>query len=336
MLIKKYGWQPVEYTKKTGEPKIDDEILAALEYPEAQQLSHFMMLNKRVSQIAEGNEGWLKHVTDEGRIHGAVNTMGAVTRRMAHFKPNLGQVPAGYSPYGPECRELFGPRYGWKQVGIDADGLEMACLGHFMQPFDNGAFITSFKEGNKKDGTDPHSRNAQSLDRDRDTAKTFFYAYIYGAGNGKLGAICGGGLGLGKAMRTKFEKGTPALGLLVDAVKSKARSHGYLMSLDKHPIPIRSLHSALNTLCQGAGAIIMKKALCILDSEIQNRGYAPGADYEFMVNVHDEWQIECRPEIADEIGKLGCEAITQAGEHFQFRCPLSGSYKVGNTWAETH
>jgi DNA polymerase I-like protein with 3'-5' exonuclease and polymerase domains len=169
-LIEKYDWEPLEFTPKTNEAKIDDEILAALDYPEAQQLSTFMMLNKRAGQIAEGQKAWLNYVTADGKIYGAVNPMGAITRRMSHFNPNLGQVPAPYSPYGPECRMLFGPRPGWKQVGIDADGLEMACLGHFMAPFDNGEFIKVFKEGSKKDGTDQHSINSGILDLSRDDA----------------------------------------------------------------------------------------------------------------------------------------------------------------------
>jgi len=336
MLIKKYGWEPVEYTKKTDQPKINEDILGTLDYPEAKVLTEFLTLNKRVGQIAEGKEAWLNHVTPEGKIHGAVNTMGAITRRMAHFKPNLGQVPAPYSPYGPECRGLFGPRPGWKQVGIDADGLEMACLGHFMEPFDHGAFIKVFKEGNKKKGTDQHSLNAAILSLSRDDAKTWFYAYLYGAGNGKLGAIAKKSAAFGGKMRRTFEAGLPALGTLVEKVKLKAKSHGYLMSLDKHPIPTRSLHSALNTLCQSAGAIIMKLALIIFDRFIQDSGFKPGVDYEFMLNIHDEWQVECRPEIADKIGKLGCLAITSAGENFNFRCPLTGSYDIGDTWADCH
>ena len=102
MLIKKYGWEPVEFTTKTGKPKINEVIMEGLDYPEAPVLTEFLTLNKRVGQIAEGKEAWLNHVTPEGKIHGAVNTMGAITRRMAHFKPNLGQVPAPYSPWGPE------------------------------------------------------------------------------------------------------------------------------------------------------------------------------------------------------------------------------------------
>jgi DNA polymerase I-like protein with 3'-5' exonuclease and polymerase domains len=338
MFIRKYDWQPTDFAPKTGEPKVSEEILKKLDYPEAAQLAEFMVLNKRIGQISEGKQAWLKSVREDGKVYGAVNTMGAVTRRMAHFKPNLAQVPAPYSPYGPECRALFSPRPGWIQVGIDADGLEMACLGHFMAPFDNGEFVRVFREGDKKKGTDQHSVNAGILGLSRDDAKTWFYAYLYGAGNGKLGAIAKKSAAYGGKMRRTFEKGLPALGTLVDKVKCKAKSHGYLLALDKHPIPVRAMHSALNTLCQGAGAIIMKKALLILDHKLQvELRLTPGVDYEFMLNIHDEWQIECRSEeIGIVVGNAGCEAITEAGEHFNFRCPLSGSYDMGKTWADCH
>ena len=205
-----------------------------------------------------------------------------------------------------------------------------------MSPFDDGAFIKVFKEGDKKKGTDQHSVNAGILSLSRDDAKTWFYAYLYGAGNGKLGAIAKKSPAYGGKMRRKFEAGLPALGTLVERVKLKAKSHGYLMSLDKHPIPTRSLHSALNTLCQGAGAIIMKLALVIFDQFLQDTQFVPGIDYEFMLNIHDEWQVECKPEIADKVGKLGCLAITAAGVNFKFRCPLTGSYDIGDTWADCH
>jgi DNA polymerase I-like protein with 3'-5' exonuclease and polymerase domains len=336
MLKKKYDWKPSDFTP-SGDPKISYEILDALEYPEAKPLSRFLMLNKRCGQIAEGKQAWLKQVGDDGIIHGAVNTMGAVTRRMSHFYPNLAQVPAVYSPFGPECRGLFSPTHeGWVQVGIDADGLEACCQAHYLFPFDNGKFMKVMQEGDKKKGTDLHSLNAKILGLSRDDAKTWYYAWLYGAGNAKLGAIAGKSATYGGQMKKKFLAGNPELKELIDAVQDKARSNGILMSIDRHPIPVRALHSALNTLFQSAGAIVMKKALWIFDGYLHKMGYEPGRDYEFMTNVHDEWQLECVPLIKDSVGKLGCEAITAAGEYFKFRCPLSGSYKIGETWADTH
>ena len=98
---------------------------------------------------------------------------------------------------------------------------------------------------------------------------------------------------------------------------------------------VRSQHAALNTLLQGAGAIVMKQALVLLDLHLKKK-LTPGKDYEFVVNVHDEWQIECDKHWADSVGRGAVMAITEAGNILNLRCPMAGEYKVGRNWAETH
>jgi DNA polymerase-1 len=202
LLKRKYDWKPEEFTDD-GKAKIDETILGQLKYPEAKLLSEYFMVEKRIGQIATGKEAWLKHVGKDGRIHGGVVTNGAVTGRMTHSHPNLAQVPAGRSPYGHECRELFHVPPNKRQVGADADALELRCLAHFMAKYDGGAYIKVVLEGRKENGTDIHSVNARALGMDpkakvldgwtgRDLAKTWFYAFIYGAGDGKLGCILTG------------------------------------------------------------------------------------------------------------------------------------------------
>lgn len=166
-------------------------------------------------------------------------------------------------------------------------------------------------------------------------------AFIYGAGDEKLGAIQSRKKGreavkVGKAARARFMKNLPALGKLVDAVKAKVKAVGVLKGLDGRILGVRSQHSALNTLLQSAGAIQMKRALVILDNKLQSMGLVPGVDYEFVANVHDEWQIETTPDLGETIGKEAAAAIKAAGEYYSFRCPLAGDYKVGRNWAETH
>jgi DNA polymerase I-like protein with 3'-5' exonuclease and polymerase domains len=211
-----------------------------------------------------------------------------------------------------------------------------------MARWDGGQFIEIILKGSKKDGTDLHSTNMRTLQKvvpecDRDMAKTFFYAWLYGAGNKKLGAIVGRNSRVGSQLRKVFLKSFPALDRLVTAVQSKAAGQGWLKGLDGRRLKVKSLHSALNLLLQSAGAILMKQALVMFDPMLQSRhGFVPGKDYEFVANVHDEWQIECKPGISHQVGKLGCEAIKEAGKFFSFRCELSGSYDVGDNWAETH
>jgi len=348
-LKRRHGWKPTEFTDD-GKPKVDETVLSGLKYPEAKLLSDYFMVLKRLGQIAAGKEAWLNHVGADGRIHGGVVTNGAVTGRMTHLKPNMAQVPASRSPYGHECRELFCVPTGKALTGADADALELRCLAHYMARYDGGAYVKVVLEGKKEEGTDIHSVNSRALGMDpkakvldgwtgRDLAKTWFYAFIYGAGDEKLGSILLGKKGntarkRGKESRDAFMRNLPALGKLVAAVKGAA-ARGHLIGLDGRVIPVRSEHAALNTLLQSAGAIVMKKALVLLDARLRTT-LVPGVNYEFVANVHDEWQIEHDETLGETIGKEAVAAIASAGEHFKFRCPLAGGYAVGRSWADTH
>ncbi|RVI36653.1 DNA polymerase [Sinorhizobium meliloti] len=339
-LKRLFGWKPLEFTSD-GHPKVDEEILSSLPYPEAQLLTKYLMIQKRLGQLADGKEAWLKHVKN-GRIHGQVNTNGAVTGRMTHSKPNMAQVPSGGAPYGHECRTLFVASPGKKLVGCDADALELRDLAGYMARYDGGAYIATVLEGKKELGTDMHTMNAKALGCDRDTAKTWFYAFIYGSGDFNLGCILGVKgtkqqiTNAGKTSRAKFLKALPALNKLVSAVKAKCKTQGWIKGLDGRVLNVRSEHSALNTLLQSAGAIQMKRALVILDNQLQEMGLIPGVHYEFVGNIHDEWQIEVDEDKAPLVGKTAANAIRLAGEYYQFRCPLAGNYDVGNNWNETH
>jgi hypothetical protein len=341
VMKKNYGWAPSQYTEG-GEPILDEEVIKNLPYPEAPMIAEYLMLTKRCGQLAEGKQAWLKNYSElDGKIHGGVNSNGAVTGRMTHMKPNIAQVPKANksTPYGIECRELFTVRSGYKLVGVDASGLELRCLGHFMALYDGGAYVKVILEG------DIHTANQEAAELpDRDRAKRFIYAFLYGAGDALLGSLIGGGVQAGRKIRAKFLKKTKALHSLIDRIKlvvngdaeKGIKGKDGLKGLDGRFLPVRSLHSALNTLLQSAGALIMKKALVILDENLQAQGFIPSIDYEFSANVHDEFQIEALEEIADRVGQMAVEAIRAAGEYFNFRCPLDGEYKVGNNWAETH
>lgn len=357
-LIHARGWMPTEFTPK-GEVKVDETVLGNLPWPEAKVLSEYLLVTKRLGQIAEGKEAWLNHVRPTSRIHGRVNTNGAVTGRMTHFGPNVAQVPNNGAEYGKECRGLWQAAPGKTLVGCDADGLELRALAHRMAPFDGGDYVKTVLEGRKEDGTDSHSRNRDAIGLNkRDSAKTWFYAFIYGAGDYKLGCITfedfteeqrqaflaahpsddarkGALTKLGQRSRAKLMKNLPALNKLIKKVKKVAAKRGSIRGLDGRLIHVRAQHSALNSLLQGDGAVVMKKALVLavdsLFAEPSTRGkFAP------VGNIHDEVQMEVEPDVATTVGVTAAEAIRLAGEHFGFRCPLAGNYDIGRSWAETH
>jgi DNA polymerase-1 len=323
------GWKPSEFTP-SGEAKVDETVLKKLEYPEAKLMSEYLMLNKRIGQLAEGDQAWLKLVKN-GRLHGRVNTMGASTSRCSHSNPNLAQVPNTHAPYGKDCRSLFVANRGQKLLGIDVSGLELRCLSHYLSLYDNGAY------GKKLLEEDIHTVNQEAAGLEtRDQAKTFIYGFLYGAGDQKIGEIVGKGSKEGKKLKNKFLSQLPALKQLRKKVQKKAEDCGAIKGLDGRRVPVRSKHAALNTLLQSAGAIICKQWVVEMHSLLTHKGYKRGEDYSQVAFVHDEVQLTVKENYAEEIGRLCVEAITLTGTKLGLRIPLSGEYSIGETWAETH
>jgi len=353
-LRKQFGWKPKEFTPD-GRAKLDEDVLASLPYSPAPLLAEYFTVDKRLGQLAEGRHAWLKLVEEDGRIHGSVNPNGAVTGRMTHRNPNMAQVPRSTSPYGEQCRALFIAGPGYVLVGCDAEGLELRMLAHYLARWDDGAFAEAVVSGDKAEGTDAHSLNAAALELSRDGAKTWLYGRIYGAGDVKLGHIVLDDWAnthgpeirrqyrsearikrLGRDSRVRMESRLPALEKLVSAVQGAVARKGYLVGLDGRHIRCRSGHSAVNALLQGAGAVVMKRSLVILDEELLPQAGLTHKEIGYVANVHDEFQAEVRPDRAARYGELAARSIELAGERLGVRCRLAGEYKIGGSWAETH
>lgn len=323
--LKARGWVPTEFTEK-GNVILDEETLQHLDIPAAKTFLRFFELQKINSFLTN----WDGKIEEDGRIHGQVYTNGAVTGRMTHSNPNLGQVPSAKTLLGQLCREVFTVPEGCSMVGIDASGLELRMLAHYMQDDD---YIKAVCEGKSADKTDVHSLNQKAAGlATRDQAKTFIYAYLYGAGDEKIGAIAGGGAKTGKKLKADFLAKTPALDALKKKIARMAEK-GSLPGLDGRRLFVRSPHKALNTLLQGAGAVVMKEALVIFEDLLVSHMLG---GVKFLLNVHDEWQLEVPTEYAELVGKLGRQAIQAAGVTLKLRCPLDGEYKIGRNWRETH
>ena len=313
-----FGWVPKKFTP-TGQPIVDEGTLKKIEHiREAKLIADFLLYQKRIAQVTS----WIDELKDD-RVHGSVIPNGTITGRMTHRNPNMAQVPNAGSPYGKECRSCWTIPDGYKLVGIDASGLELRMLAHYM---DDSDYIEEVING------DIHTTNQNLAGlKTRDQAKTFIYALVYGAGDAKIGSVAGGGLKKGKELKQTFFKNLPSLRTLKDKVQ-KASERGFLKGLDGRKIYVRSQHAALNTLLQGGGAIVMKKAMCILQELINLNAL----DAKFVANIHDEWQIQVKESQAEFVGQLGVEAIEKASQHFNMRCPLTGEYKIGENWYETH
>ena len=313
------GWKPKKKTDK-GHVIVDEKVLSEIHnIPEAKLINRFLMLQKRIAQV----NSWIEGIKEDGRVHGKVITNGTITGRMSHQSPNMAQIPAVYSPYGKECRALWTVNKGYKLVGVDASGLELRMLAHYMNDKDYTHEVVN---------GDIHTANQTAAGLEsRDKAKTFIYAFIYGAGSKKIGSIIGGSERDGERAKEKFLRATPSLRSLREKVERVAQRR-WVRGLDQRKIIIRHPHAALNTLLQGAGAIVMKYALTLLEEYVIRKQIKAFP----VVNVHDEFQYEVEESRAEEFGRLAVQSIIDAGKQLNVRCPLNGEYKIGNNWSETH
>lgn len=330
LKLRELGWKPTEYTP-SGQAKLDEDILVDLPFPEAKLLVEHFIVEKRLGQLADGDNGWLRVLSPDSRIHGRYNTMGTITGRASHYSPNIGQVPANGAPYGHQCRELFTAPTGWSMVGADMAGLELRCLAHYISHFDGGEYAEVVLNG------DVHTANQKAAGLPtRDNAKTFIYAFLYGAGATKIGTIVSGTAKQGQELINRFMSNFPALKRLRSAV-SQGAGKGYLKGLDGRHITIRSEHAALNSLLQGCGAILCKRWVVDAFNAISTKyrfGY--DGDFVFCGWIHDEIQVACRTEIAQDVGHMLSECARNAGQRYGFNVRLDSEFKVGTSWAETH
>ena len=340
-LRNQYGWVPEKVTAK-GNPSLDDEVLAQLPYPETKTLAEYMLIDKRLGQIADGNNAWIKLVnSDNLRMHGDVVTNGCITGRCAHRYPNMGQVPAGYSPYGKECRSLFYAPNGWDLIGIDAKALELRCLAGYLALWDNGEYASLVVNPE----VDIHTYNQEQFGVEtRDISKRLLYGMLYGCGAVKAGTIINPNekdpdklKRLGRNAIDGFMNGVPALKKLKEQIESTLTERKYLIGLDKRALYCRSSFKGLNVLLQSAGAILMKQVVVNIHNNIeQNLGLPYGKGWEQLLMIHDEVQLTCYSEYTEAIREQAMMAFPQAQEFFSFRCLIEGDSRVGSNWAETH
>jgi DNA polymerase I len=374
-VLKDRGWKPKKFTDG-GAPQFDEEVLQSVvsEFPEMAGIDRYLMLDKRLSQLADGKQSWLTAVQEDGRIHGVINPMGTTTSRASHFLPNLGQVPNMASPYGPECRELFYAPKGWRFLGADMSGLELRALAHYLQPLDGGKYMDIVTDG------DVHWLHAQVMglvegDRDKhselhtlireDGSKRFIYAYIYGAWDDMCGTIIhdalvkakrlgpeglalyqkffGDGPGentlrnQGRKVRANFLKRIDGFEKLKERIDHQVERFGWLYALDERKVPTRSSHSALNFLIQSCGSILCKRWACDVFEDLCSKyRLGPDGDFQLVLWIHDELQLLVREGLEKEIGDIIVKHARAAGEPYGFRGPLDSQAKSGSNWAQTH
>ena len=318
--LMKRGWEPKQFTDK-GNVIVNEAVLSTIDMPEAKMFSRYFLLQKRTGLI----KSWIMACEEDNRVRGKVMTLRTITGRMAHAAPNMAQVPAIYSPYGRECRGLWtvDDVSKYRLVGVDASGLELRCLAHYMN---NSEYTNLVLTG------DIHTVHQKAAGlQTRDQAKTFIYAFLYGAGAAKIGKVIGKGPGAGRILIDNFLDRIPPLKKLREDVAQWSKD-GTIPALDGRLLHIRSEHAALNTLLQGAGAIVCKQWLV----HIMERVIKAKLNVRLVASIHDEYQFEVAIPDIERFCRLAKEAMTQTTKTLKMKCELDCDYKVGKTWADTH
>lgn len=337
---KKYGWTVSETNLNT----LPDDAPQA-----AKDLAKRLTLEGRRRSLTE----WLSHVQDDGRIHGKFWHIGAWTHRMSHSAPNQANIPANWPTdkdhnkvlpktsveevkykYDTDLRGCFKvPDESWL-VGTDAEGIQLRILAHYMK---SQAYVDAITKGDKKYETDIHNLNKRALGtacKDRDTAKTFIYAWLLGAGIAKIAAILQCSTAIARTSEQRFLDSLPELKRLKQVEIKRDAMRGYFIGLDGRKVPCTSDHLMLAGYLQNGEAVIMKKAALRWVS----RARQEGIKFKLVDFVHDEWQTEVSGSYEDAVrlGELQRQAIEEVGVELGLFCPLAGATVIGKNWAETH
>ncbi len=325
----------------SGKPKVDEACLAEIRdlalqqknellHEECEMFIRLLTLQKWLGQLSEGANSWFNTIEQDNCIHHSCS-LATQTGRNAHRGPNLGQVVSA-----PWARQLFIPHPGHVMVGADLEGLELRALGHYLSVFDEGAFADVVLNG------DIHQQNADRVGCTRKEVKTLTYAFIYGAGDVKMGHSLSPELSdpqkkqLGQELRRKFLDAIPGLEPLIDAVKQKVRDTGRLRGLDGRPIFCRAEHASLNYLLQSCGAILSKRWVVVGQDLLNQAGLTYDRDYTRCAYVHDEVQLSVVPTEADHVAEILVKAAPIAGQYYKFRVPITAASDTGSSWQDTH
>lgn len=315
------GWKPTR-TTENGKNAVDEVSLKDHGTELALKFFRMLELTKHLGMLSKGRNGWLRLVRD-GRIHH--NCMvGAATHRCAHRNPNLAQVPSDL-----RFRRLFTATPGMVMVGADLSGIELRMLAHYLAAYDDGRYADILLNG------DIHQVNADKIGISRKLVKTVTYAFLYGAGDEKIGHSYDPQLptnkakAKGKEIRQAYMDAIDGLEKLVTGVKDAAKRRGWIKAIDGRQIAVSSPHKALNFLLQSSAGVVAKQWMVTAHHVIY-------PDTHQLAFVHDELQFETRPENAKSLARHLEECASLAGEFYELRLPINAEAKIGQTWADVH
>lgn len=324
ILTNFYGWKPKKMTDK-GKPVLDEVVLKELGTDFGNDVARCLELSKSLGMLSEGQNAWLKLVRN-GRIHHncCVSTN---THRCAHRNPNLAQVPSD-----ERFRRLFTASSGFTAVGADLAGIELRMLAHYLARYDDGRYADVLLNG------DIHQVNADKIGISRKLVKTVTYAFLYGAGDEKIGHSYDPQLPTAKAkkkgaeIRQAYMDAIDGLEKLVTGVKQVVETRGSIKIIDGRNIKVESSHKGLNYLLQAGAGVVAKQWMINTHDRIKQHGI----ESHQLAFIHDELQYECYPTYVNDLKFQLLHSAELAGNQLGMRIPIAAEAKHGATWADCH
>ena len=319
-----YGWKPTQFTDK-GKPTIDEVVLTEIGTPIALDFFKCLELKKQLGMLSEGNNAWLKLCRD-GRVHHHCS-VATNTHRCAHRNPNVAQIPSGEN-----FQRLFRATPGLVMAGADFSGIELRMFSHYLSRYDGGRYAEILLNG------DIHQTNADKIGISRKLVKTVTYAFLYGAGNEKIGYSYDPQLSADKArkkgaeIRQAYLDAIEGLSDLVTAVKKKVESTGYINSIDGRRVSVDGSHKALNYLLQSSAGVVAKRWMVMIDDMIKEQKL----ESQQLAFIHDALFYECPPAEADNMKFILEYCAKAAGEFYKLRCPIDAVGKSGPDFYSVH
>ena len=322
-----YGWEPTLKTE-TGKAVIDEVVLkevASSGITIAEDFLKCLTITKKLGMISQGVNAWLKLCTTASRVHHHCS-VATNTHRCAHRRPNLSQVPSDH-----DCRQLFKASPGKVMVGADLSSIELRMLANYLAKYDAGRYADVLLNG------DIHQVNADRIGISRRQVKTITYAFLYGAGDAKIGLSFDSSLSdssaksKGKEIRAAFVSAIDGLAELLAAIKLASKK-GYVKSIDGRPIKVQSEHKALNYLLQSGAGVIAKRWMVLNDTATKELDI-PCNQLAF---IHDELQFETHPNYANSLSTCLERTAGDAGRYYNLRVPIAAEAKEGHSWADVH
>ena len=321
ILTTHHGWTP-SLISSNGKPVIDETVLKEIGSDIAMKFLRCLELKKLLGILCEGVNAWLKLCTTSSRIHHHCS-VATNTFRCAHRRPNISQTPSDL-----RFRALFTATDGFVMCGADLSGIELRMLAHYLARYDGGRYADILLTG------DIHQVNADKIGISRRQVKTVTYAFLYGAGDQKIGISVNPELSpskakkKGKEIRAAYVEAIDGLDQLLKAVKSRGEQ-GFIKGIDGRKILVDSPHKALNYLLQGSAGIIAKRQMVIANEHLPPTAHQLGF-------IHDELQYEVHKHHSEELASTLRVSALMAGEYYSLRLPIEAEAKIGKTWADVH